>query len=56
MLEPAGYRGEFGIHPFGQHNKSVVMKQMRDSVLVVQEVLLGGVHQINTKKIKNNIL
>ena len=42
MLEPAGKRAEFGIHPVGQHNKSVVMKQMWDGVLVVQKVLLVG--------------
>ena len=42
MLEPAGDRAEFGIHPVGQHNKSVVMEQMRDGVLVIEKVLLIG--------------
>ena len=42
MLEPAGHGAELGIHAVGQHDKGVVMKQVRNGVLVILEVLLVG--------------
>ena len=40
MLEPAGDRADPGLHTIGQHHQPVVVEQVRDRVLVVEEVLL----------------